>query len=134
MPYPSVSKAFCKRVVRGYCRANGILLQQHTYSWRSVAELFWFGTKRMYYRLLWSLACLTHPKDKFFSNTLETNGYGIIHRVDDIFPTSKIEFEGELFRAPANPDAYLHNIYGNYMQLPPEDKRKGHAVFYITQL
>ena len=134
MPYPSVSKAFCKRVVRGYCRANGILLQQHTYSWRSVAELFWFGTKHMYYCLLWSLACLTHPKDKFFSNTLETNGYGIIHRVDDIFPTSKIEFEGELFRAPADPDAYLRNIYGNYMQLPPEDKRKGHAVFYITQL
>lgn len=134
MPYPSVSKAFCKRVVRGYCRANGILLQQHTYSWRSVAQLFWFGAKRIYYRAQWSLACLFRPKDKFFSNTLETNGYGIIHRVTDIFPTSTITFEGESFRAPANPDAYLRNIYGDYTQLPPVDKRRGHAVFYIPSL
>jgi lipopolysaccharide cholinephosphotransferase len=134
MPYPSVSKAFCKRVVRGYCRANGILLQQHTYSWRSVAELFWFGAKRLFYSLQWSLACCIFSKDKFFSNTLETNGYGIIHRVEDIFPTSTIKFEGEIFRAPANPDAYLRNIYGDYMQLPPEEKRKGHAIFYVPEL
>lgn len=134
MPYPSVSRAFCKRVVRGYCRANGILLQQHTYSWRSVAQLFWFGAKRLCYRVQWSIACTFRRKDKYFSNTLETNGYGIMHKVEDIFPTGTITFEGETFSAPANPDAYLRNIYGNYMQLPPEDKRHGHAVFYLESL
>lgn len=134
MPYPSVSRAFCKRVVRGYCRANGILLQQHTYSWRSVAQLFWFGAKRLYYRTQWTLACAFRPTNEFFSNTLETNGYGVIHRVTDIFPTGFITFEGETFRAPANPDAYLCNIYGDYRQLPPENKRQGHAVFYIESL
>ncbi len=134
MPYPSVSRAFCKRVVRGYCRANGILLQQHTYSWRSVAQLFWFGAKRLWYRCQWELACLFLSKKEFFSNTLETNGYGIIHRVEDIFPTATVSFEGEVFKAPADADSYLRNIYGDYKQLPPEDKRHGHAVFYIPSL
>lgn len=134
MPYPSISKSFCKRVVRGYCRANGILLQQHTYSWRSVAELFWFGIKRFSYRIQWLLACAFRPMNEYFSNTLDTNGYGIIHRLTDIFPTSTIEFEGETFSAPANPDAYLRNIYGEYMKLPPEEKRHGHAVFFVESL
>lgn len=134
MPYPSVSRRFCKKVVKGYCRANGVLLQQHVYSWRSVAELFWFGAKRMYYRLLWALACTFRPMNEFFSNTLETNGYGIIHRVTDIFPVSTISFEGETFSAPADPDAYLRNIYGDYKKLPPEEERHGHAIFYIESL
>ena len=134
MPYPRVSRKFCKKIVKGYCRANAILLQQHVYSWRSVAELFWFGAKRMYYYSVWKLANWLLPKDRHFSNTIETNGYGIVHRVEDIFPTGRIVFEGEEFRAPANPDQYLKNIYGDYMQLPPEDKRHGHAVFYISNL
>ena len=35
MPYPSVSKAFCKRVVRGYCRANGSAVLHRVVSVRS---------------------------------------------------------------------------------------------------
>ena len=68
-------------------------------------------------------------------DTLDTNGYGIFHRNADIFPTTTILFEGEEFRAPANPQAYARNIYGDdFMQLPPSDKRKVHAVFYATRL
>ena len=132
-PYPNVSKKFCKRVVKGYNRSNAILTASHYYSWRSVAELFYFGAKRAWFRLNWQIACAFSNKDTFFSNTLETNGYGIIHRRTDIFPTSTITFEGETFRAPANPDAYLKNIYGDYMKLPPEDKRHGHAVFFMSE-
>ena len=134
MPYPSVSRSFCKRVTKEYCRANGILLQQHVYSWHSVAQLLWFGAKRFYYRTLWSVACALRPMNEYFSNTLETNGYGITHHITDVFPVGTISFEGETFSAPANPDAYLRDIYGDYMQLPPEEKRRGHAVFYIENL
>ena len=73
-------------------------------------------------------------KDKFFGNTIEDNGYGITHLRENVFPTKPITFESETFRGPANPDAYLTEIYGDYMQLPPEDKRKGHAAFYIERL
>lgn len=35
----------------------------------------------------------------------------------------RISFEGRQFYAPAQTDAYLKKIYGNYMELPPEEKR-----------
>ena len=47
---------------------------------------------------------------------------------------STIQFEGETFMAPARPHAYVGNIYANYMTLPPENQRKGHAVFYAETL
>jgi len=134
MPYPSVSRAFVKRVTRGYCRANAILHAQHYYSWRAAAELFYFGAKRAACRLLWTLAGLGRPKTEFLSNTLDNNGYGIMHRTDSVFPLGEISFEGHTFSAPADPAAYLTDLYRNYMELPPEDKRGGHAVFYVEEL
>lgn len=40
-----------------------------------------------------------------------------------------LDFEGYKFRGPINYDTYLHCLYkGDYMQLPPEDKRVHHAT------
>lgn len=134
MPYPSVSRGFVRRVARGYCRANAILHAQHYYSWRAVAELPYFGAKRAWCRLLWAVAGLGRKKTEYLSNTLDNNGYGIMHRTDSVFPLGEIGFEGRTFRAPADPDAYLTDLYRDYMELPPEDKRGGHAVFYLEEL
>lgn len=38
------------------------------------------------------------------------------------------EFHDRMVPLPADVDAYLHSLYGDYMKLPPEDKRKpGHS-------
>lgn len=39
-----------------------------------------------------------------------------------------VEFEGLFFRAPAGYHEYLSTVYGNYMELPPEDKRVSHHM------
>lgn len=44
----------------------------------------------------------------------------------DIFPLQEISFEGHPFWAPANPDAYLTYMYGNYDELPNLDKLRKH--------
>lgn len=40
-------------------------------------------------------------------------------------------FEGELFPIPKAYDAYLTRVYGNYMQLPPEEERKTHNIIEL---
>lgn len=44
-------------------------------------------------------------------------------------PYTELEFEGRKFKAMQAWDTYLKNIYGDYMQLPPEDKRVTHHTF-----
>lgn len=39
-----------------------------------------------------------------------------------------LEFEGHLFKACPSWDAYLTGLYGDYMQLPPEDQRVTHGM------
>ena len=39
-----------------------------------------------------------------------------------------IDFEGIPFNAPEKLEEYLTHMYGDYMKLPPEDKRKPHIV------
>lgn len=45
----------------------------------------------------------------------------------ELFPVLKIEFENGKFNAPSNYDYYLSHLYGDYMQLPPEEKRVYHG-------
>lgn len=40
-------------------------------------------------------------------------------------------FEGESYHAPSNYDRYLRQLYGDYLQLPPEEQRKSDHVFHI---
>lgn len=51
--------------------------------------------------------------------------YGARERMPlDVFSESvPVTFEGQTFPAPKGYDVYLRNLYGNYMQLPPEEKR-----------
>lgn len=37
---------------------------------------------------------------------------------DDFYPLKKIEFEGGLYTVPSNYDAYLREIYGDYLKIP----------------
>ena len=46
-----------------------------------------------------------------------------------IKPLGKITFEGVEFPAPHDYDAYLTDLYGDYMKLPPPEKRESHAVY-----
>lgn len=41
-------------------------------------------------------------------------------------PTIKLEFEGKLYKVPKEYDYILTRVYGDYMELPPEEKRITH--------
>jgi lipopolysaccharide cholinephosphotransferase len=54
----------------------------------------------------------------------------VLHKrkIEDIYPLSTIEFEGNQFNSPHDPDKYLIFRYGNYMQIPDEKDRVTHKV------
>ncbi len=45
---------------------------------------------------------------------------------EDILPTKDILFEGKMYKAMNNPGPYLSRLYGDYMKLPPKEKRINH--------
>ncbi len=49
-------------------------------------------------------------------------------RKDVIGPTIRLPFENMTALAPKAWDVYLKLVYGDYMQLPPEEKRKTHSI------
>ena len=87
---------------------------------------------------LWNKECQRYNKvDTVWCDTPACPKYfreGIHHyKIQDVFPTVKTMFEGELFPVPANNDAVLKVEYGDYMKLPPIDQRgKNHdrIVFF----
>ena len=48
--------------------------------------------------------------------------------VNDIFPLKKYKFEDCEFYGPKNADKILTDTYGDYMQLPPVEKRITHSI------
>ena len=53
------------------------------------------------------------------------------HKKDEIFPLVKVFFEGKHYFAPKIYDKYLNTLYGNYMELPPIEKRHTHNPKFI---
>lgn len=131
---PTTGLAFTKAVAQGISKAHSILSKAHHYSLRAGAELLWFSLRLAALRCAWAAAKAVLPCDTFMANIPENNGYGIKHRRDSILPLGSITFEGREFMAPANPDAYLRDLYGDYTKLPPEEKRRGHAVLIVPRL
>ena len=51
---------------------------------------------------------------------------------EDLLPPKKILFEGREYNGMNKPDVYLSKIFGDYMKLPPVDKRRNHMPERIS--
>ena len=88
--------------------------------------------------LMWIPSCCLVYVARFFNFLLPTNAliyaYGVTTlkhyqlNKKDFLPVKPIMFEGMIFMGPANSDAYLKRLYGDYMQVPPPEKRMSHAT------
>lgn len=54
--------------------------------------------------------------------------FGEIQNRDDIVPPAECTFEGHKAFICKNYDKYLSSLYGDYMQIPPVDKREKHFI------
>lgn len=52
--------------------------------------------------------------------------------ISEFEPYARLSFEGKTYNVPGNWDLYLRNIYGDYMTLPPVEKRLTHYPQFIS--
>lgn len=78
----------------------------------------------------WLMMVITRAINHFIPSTKYSYEYGrktyVRYDIKDIFPLKEIQFESGTFFAPKNYDALLKVCYGDYMQIPPEEKRRVH--------
>lgn len=58
--------------------------------------------------------------------------YTSICRREDIIPVTTRDFDGISVEFPGRIEAYLEERYGDYMQLPPDDKRHNHPPYELS--
>lgn len=75
--------------------------------------------------------CATKPTGYLGIASGRKHYAGEIFPADVFFPTSKACFEGVEVEVPGQVGTYLRNLYDDYMQLPPVEKRECH---YIVEL
>ena len=55
-------------------------------------------------------------------------GMNDYYSAESIASLTKIKFEGHEFDVPGDYDLFLREFFGDYMTLPPEDKRQTHYI------
>lgn len=103
------------------------------------------GKKRYIKRILWCFANivgknrilrafnkhatkLSKKKTKYVACLATPYGTKVIMKRTELFVADTYKFESENFKGPKNYNMYLSNLYGDYMKLPPVEKRRIHGI------
>ncbi len=90
-----------------------------------------FSYEKMWYKLDKVMKKCSIKKSQYIINFMG------MYKFKDMMPKSVYgkgalyEFENLFFNGPQNYDEFLKHLYGNYMELPPIDKRNNHSVEII---
>lgn len=131
VPYPTVSKGTLNFFRKQINKAYGFFHYNPRLNLKNILSYFVFPITYILFKGLWNIICLCHRKDRELT-TIEHLIYGYPTLRTEMFPLKTIDFEGHSFPAPKNPDARLTDMYGDYMTLPSEEKRRIHAKFICT--
>ena len=91
------------------------------------------STKHTFYLNLFPCSLLASVRDKLYEGKGDYyESWGFVFAKSDFDPAVELEFCGKKYSVPKNYDSVLTNVYGNYMELPPEDKRVAHFPEVIS--
>lgn len=132
--YPALPIKVIKFFCRNIYRSGSIFWIRGKYSLYTPFRIVLAFMRYVISLSIWKVLTCIFPKGKNVGEPIKSNGFILVHDIKNIYPLSTVSFEGKEFSAPKNVDAYLKNIYGDYMTLPPVDKRRVHAVYINTNL
>lgn len=131
VPYPTVNRKLQKTIMHWYSKTTIFFFIKHDVTLKNHIAAITFPIIRAGLHILWAMLNLK-PKNKL-GYEKHFSVYGNSYSKDMVFPLKDITFEEHSFRAPADPDRYLTSIYGNYMTIPPKEKRATHIIHVSFQ-
>lgn len=94
-------------------------------------NVFGFSHKWLYNKCK-SISCKYNDTDTgFYAYFCDTAMLSNFFEKDDLFPVRTEKFEDTQMCFPKNLEKSLSVMFGDYMQLPPEEKRKNHCPFIL---
>lgn len=134
VPTPAINRKVFSFLARRINKAHGFMHYNKRLNFGNIIRWFVFPVSYfLFYKLIWKTICLLSRKDCEFT-PMPRVLYGYPSPRTSIYPLKEIEFEGHLFPCPNDPDRRLRDMWGDYMQLPPVEKRKIHACFISTDI
>ena len=94
-----------------------------------------FISQKFLYRKAKALSTAYNQEDcDAYAYFCDTDRYSNYFEKEDLFPLRKIQFEDIDLCFPKNLEKSLETTYGDYMQLPPVEKRKNHFPYRLKFL
>jgi lipopolysaccharide cholinephosphotransferase len=139
LPKSQIETKWHLKVIRHHnkIRATASMLRFPNYLWYNIIpkRLYYFFCKRVGYKK--PIQKIEKLAVKYDFETCDyvgcsVWGYGIKEKVcKKVFESSiEVQFEDGYYTAPIGYDEYLSNLYGDYMQLPPLEKRVSNHCNY----
>lgn len=125
-PCPKVSRKMLKPLMKWLNKTHFFFKVKQDVTLKNFLATVTFPILNVLMQAVWAIICIK-PKTKVGKNKFY-NTYGTYYEPDDIFPIKDIDFEGKKLMAPSNPDGLLKSIFGDYMRIPPKDKRVTHII------
>ena len=125
VPYPTVNKKLLKFIMHWYKKIYFFFYVKNDVTLKNHIASITFPIMKLGLDVLWGILNIGKKNriglEKHFSP-------GISYTRDMVFPLKDIEFEGKVFLGPAHPDQCLTEAYGDFMQVPPKEKRVTHII------
>lgn len=125
--YPRMNSRVLKYLFTRIKFAHGFFKYYPELNLKNIICFFLYPISYVFHKSLIQLFSIGKPC--LIGVTPESYTYGMLAKIDDVFPLQELEFEGHRFMAPRDPDVCLRNVYGDYMQVPPPDKRRTHVIY-----
>lgn len=92
-------------------------------------NLFGFKTSKIHNKCLKFLDKYRNDDSECVFDVMATSEeYPQIYHKNSFYPPRKVKFEDTEVNVPKNYEELLESLYGDYMQLPPEEKRYNHPI------
>lgn len=92
-------------------------------------NLFHVSNAFLYKQVKKELTRYNGKKTKRIAYYFDPTPFTSVINYDDVFPTRKVPFEDGEIKVGCHVEKYLEKRFGDYMKLPPEDKRHNHPPY-----